>query len=151
MTRGNVHVRPATPADADDWRRLRTDLWPEWPDDHPREIAAYFADPPERSTCFVAERDDGAVVGFAEAGLRTYADGCSTSPVGYLEGIYVEPSERRTGHARALLVACEAWARSRGCTEMASDRALDNEESGAFHAAVGFEEVQRAVLYRKEL
>lgn len=146
-----VRVRPATPADAAAWSRLRTDLWPEQPEDHPREIAEYFADPPERGACFVAEAEDGDVVGFAEVGLRDYAEGCDTSPVGYLEGIYVEDGSRRAGHARALVGACEAWARARGCTEMGSDRALDNEVSGDFHVAVGFEEVVRSVCYRKEL
>ena len=31
------------------------------------------------------------------AASRPYADGCDTSPVGYLEGWYVDPDLRRTG------------------------------------------------------
>lgn len=130
---------------------MRTELWPESPDDHPREVAEYFADPPEDVSCFVAVSTEGEVTGFAEAGLRRSAEGCATSPVGYLEGIYVAPGFRRTGVGRALVLACEAWARSRGCTEMGSDRALDNDASGAFHVATGFDEVGRVVSYRKEL
>ena len=77
--------------------------------------------------------------------------GCRTSPVGYLEGIYVMPGVRRSGAARALAAAAAEWSRSLGCTEMGSDRAIDNTVSGAFHEAVGFEEVSTIVCYRKDL
>ena len=86
------------------------------------------------------------------AAARLHAPiGCRTSPVGYLEGIYVDETHRRKGAARALVLAGEAWARRLGCTEFASDRALDNDESGAFHRAAGFDEVERIVCYRKDL
>lgn len=146
-----VRVRPVTPADAKAWVELRTALWPEHPEDHPREVAAFLRDPPDDASCLLAEDGEGMVVGFAEVGLRRYAEGCISSPVGYLEGIYVETGARREGYARALVKASEAWARARGCTEMASDRALGDEESGSFHRAVGFEETNRIVCYRKAL
>jgi len=147
----SLRVRPATSSDADAWVRLRTALWPDSPQDHPREVGAYFADPPEDASCFVAEDGEGRVVGLAEVGLRRYAEGCLSSPVGYLEGIYVKEGARREGYGRALVRGCEAWARSRGCTELASDRALDDEASGAFHGGVAFEETGRIVCYRKRL
>jgi aminoglycoside 6'-N-acetyltransferase I len=144
-------VRAARPEDALEWSRLRTALWPDSPLDHPPEIAAYFADPPEHAVCLVAADADGHLMGFAEFGLRDYAEECRTSPVGYLEGIYVEPDARAGGVGRALVAAGEDWARQRGCREMASDRALDNDASGAFHEAIGFAEAGRIVCYRKEL
>ena len=49
------------------------------------------------------------------------------------------------------MIAARTWARVRGCTEMASDRELDNEESGAFHEALGYEEVERIVCFGKSL
>lgn len=146
-----VRVRPVTHADAETWVELRTALWPEEPGDHAREVAAFLRDPPDGASCLLVEDGDGTVVGFAEVGLRRYAEGCLSSPVGYLEGIYVETGVRREGYARALVTACEAWARARGCTELASDRALDDEESGAFHLDIGFEETNRIVCYRKPL
>lgn len=94
---------------------------------------------------------DGVLIGFAEARLRDYAEECDSSPVGYLEGIYVQPEVRVGGVGRALVGAVEAWARERGCTEMASDREISNETSGAFHLAVGFSEATRIVTYRKDL
>ena len=147
----DILVRPAGPEDALEWSRLRTALWPESPLDHPPEIAAYFADPPEGAICLMAEDPEGCVLGFAEMGLRDFAEECRTSPVAYLEGIYVEPEVRAAGVGRALVAAGEAWARERGCREMASDRALENEASGSFHEAVGFAEAHRIVCYRKEL
>lgn len=146
-----VAVRPARPADAAAWARLRTALWPEAPDDHPPEIAAYFADPPEAAVCLLAEEEEGRIAGFAELGMRAYAEGCASTPVGYLEGIWVEPDRRKSGVGRALVEAGAAWARALGCRELASDRALDNDASGAFHVAIGFDEVMRIVCYRKEL
>jgi aminoglycoside 6'-N-acetyltransferase I len=41
---------------------------------------------------FVAEDSSGAVIGFVEVGSRPYADGCESSPVGYIEAWYVEPT-----------------------------------------------------------
>ena len=143
-------ARPAEPPDDAVWLRLREALWPNSLHDHRREIAAHFAAPPETSACFVAEVAEG-VVGFAEVGLRAYAEHCLTSPVGYLEGIYVDEAHRKRGVGRALAEAAEQWARARGCTEMASDRQLANEASGVFHAALGYQEVERIVCFKKLL
>ena len=91
-------------------------------------------------------------VGFAQCQLRhDYVEGCETSPVGFLEGIYVDDAHRRSGVARALLSACEDWARSVGCTEFASDCELDNHDSLAWHLKAGFEEVNRTIWFAKKL
>ncbi|MDH3270593.1 MAG: GNAT family N-acetyltransferase [Gemmatimonadota bacterium] len=148
---GRGNARPVQAVDAEAWIRLRTELWPESPHDHPVEVTSYFEAPPGRAACFVVEDGSGAVVGFAEVGLRSYAEGCVSSPVGYLEGIYVAPGARRVGHARSLAASCEAWSQSMGCREFASDRAIDNEVSSALHEALGFEEAARLVCYRKAL
>jgi aminoglycoside 6'-N-acetyltransferase I len=71
--------------------------------------------------------------------------------VGYLEGIFVDEACRTSGVGRALVEAAEDVARLQGCTEMASDRELDNEASGLFHQAVGYQEVERIVCFRKPL
>jgi aminoglycoside 6'-N-acetyltransferase I len=144
-------IRAARAEDASDLTRLRTAVWPETPKDHVCEVAEYFANLPARSVCLVAASAEGRVVGFAEVGVRDYAEDCLTSPVGFLEGIYVDTAWRTGGIGRALVEAGESWARARGCTEMASDRSLENEASGAFHVAIGYDEVQRIVCYRKDL
>jgi GNAT superfamily N-acetyltransferase len=100
---------------------------------------------------FVADRGDGSLAGFVEVGARPYADGCATSPVGYIEAWYVDADVRRRGVGRALLAAAEEWARGRGYREMASDATLDNVVSHAAHARAGYEEVDRVVQFRKPL
>ena len=91
-------------------------------------------------------------VGFAQCQLRhDYVEGTDSSPVGYLEGIFVLPEYRKNGVARMLLTACENWAKETGCTEFASDCELGNNESLQFHLNVGFEEANRIICFRKKL
>lgn len=144
-----MRIRPAAPADLPAWDYLRRQLWPDADsEDERREMLGYLADP----TWFVAVAEvDGTLVGFAEAHLRECADGCDTSPVGYLEGWFVAEGYRQRGIGAALVRAVEDWARARGCTELASDAELTNVGSQQAHAALGFEEVERVVLFRKSL
>lgn len=102
-------------------------------------------------TLLLVERADGSVAGFVEAGTRRYADGCDTSPVGYVEAWYVEPDVRRQGYGTALLEAAERWARGRGYVEMASDAQLHNTVSQSAHRHAGYAEVDRIVQFRKLL
>ncbi|MBL8671758.1 MAG: GNAT family N-acetyltransferase [Alphaproteobacteria bacterium] len=149
------HVRPAASADLDAVAALRAALWPEASvAAHRAEAAATIAGTPASTlplVILVAEAS-GRIAGFAEVGLRSHADGCDPRrPVGYLEGWFVEPDQRRRGIGRALVAAAEDWARGQGCREMASDTWADNAPSQRAHAALGFAEVDRCVTYRKAL
>ena len=42
---------------------------------------------------------EGELVGFAEVSIRAYANGCTSTPVPVLEGIFVEERSRRMGIA----------------------------------------------------
>jgi aminoglycoside 6'-N-acetyltransferase I len=99
----------------------------------------------------VAKVEHGGLVGFAEVSIRSYAEGCATDRVGYLEGWYVEPSARRQGIGRALVTAAERWAQSLGCREFASDAEAANELSALAHRALGFGEVGLVRCFRKAL
>lgn len=91
-------------------------------------------------------------VAFAQCQLRhDYVEGTETSPVGYLEGIYVDDACRGRGYAKMMLCACENWAKSMGCTEFASDCELENTSSLAFHLRMGFEEANRVICFTKKL
>ncbi len=95
---------------------------------------------------------DSEAVGFAQCGLRhDYVEGTESSPVGYLEGIFVSEKERKQGIAKELLRACQDYAREMGCTEFASDCELENEDSLKFHIAMGFEEANRIICFTKKL
>jgi aminoglycoside 6'-N-acetyltransferase I len=101
-----------------------------------------------------SEAPDGGsaeAVGFAEVALRNLVDGCLTSPVGYLEAIYVAVAARGTGLGRELLDAAIAWARAQGCTEFATDSDLDDLEAQRFHVAMGMKETFRIVQFRREI
>ena len=95
---------------------------------------------------------DGTDVAIAICQLRRdYVEGTESSPVGYLEGIYVRAGYRHQGRARALVRACEDWARALGCTEFASDCPLDNDASLRFHLKAGFIEANRIICFTKQL
>ena len=83
--------------------------------------------------------------------MRSYAEGCSSPRVAYVEGWWVDADLRRTGVGRALIAAAEDWGRSLGLTELASDSELDNVDGQAAHRRVGFDEVERIVCFRKDL
>jgi aminoglycoside 6'-N-acetyltransferase I len=142
-------VRRATPADIPQWAAMRHALWPEASADELRaEAPVMLADAAQ--PVFVAE-SDGKLLGFAEARLRDYAEGCASSPVGYIEAWYVVPEARRHGVGRALVAAAEDWAREQRCTEMASDALIDNALSHTAHRHIGYEEIERIVCFRKSL
>lgn len=78
-------------------------------------------------------------------------EGTESSPVGYLEGVFVSEEYRKRGYAAESLAECEKWAAEKGCGEFASDCEPDNAESLKFHMAVGFEEANRIICFRKDL
>lgn len=95
---------------------------------------------------------EGLAIGFAQCGLRSdYVEGTDTSPVGYLEGIFVAEEYRHRGIAKNMLTACQEWAREQGCTEFASDCELANKDSLEFHLKLGFEEANRIICFTKKL
>jgi aminoglycoside 6'-N-acetyltransferase I len=131
------------------YRELRVALWPMPDDLNVRETAEILAS--ERWGVFVARIESGAVVGFLEAGLREFAEGAESSPVAYLEGLYILPAFRRHGIGRQLVRAGEQWAISHGCTEIASDAQIDNAISIELHKRMGYAEVERQVCFLKRL
>jgi aminoglycoside 6'-N-acetyltransferase I len=95
---------------------------------------------------------NGTIEGFSQCGLRhDYVEGTNSSPVGYLEGIFVQEEYRKQGFAKQLLNYCEKWAKEKGCSEFASDCELDNEISRQFHIDLGFDEVNRIICFTKKI
>ena len=140
-----LQITLASEADRAELAPLRIALWPDSEPD-------VYALEPDGDEVYLLARYNGVPAGFAELSLRRdYVSGCETSPVGFLEGIYVIPEQRRHGIARAIVAAAERWARGRGCTEFGSDALLDNLASHRMHAALGFAEVSRVVQFHKAL
>jgi len=134
--------------DQAEWAALRLALWPHHTIEELREE---IADMLKGDFAGFGAFDGTTPVGFAEVSQRAYGDGCDTAPVAWLEGIFVVQSHRRRGIGKLLLAAVEDWGRSRGLTELGSDAALDNLTSRLSHALWGFDETERAVMFRKTL
>lgn len=146
----NEMIKEASIEEIQDVAQLALLLWPEHTlPELVEEMKAIISQ--EDAVVFLAYEDHDPI-GFAQCQLRyDYVEGTSTSPVGYLEGIFVKKPYRKQGVARKLVEACERWARARGCQEFASDCELDNEESYQVHLRLGFKEVNRIVCFKKDL
>jgi len=147
--REDVSVREATAEDAVEWLRMQKALFGDKAD-VAEEVRGYFERKPEDEVALIAE-SRGEPRGFVVVGTRSYAEGCSSSPVAYVEALYVDAEWRRGGVGKALLAAAEAWATKRGLREIGSDAALDNEASIAMHGACGFKVTDRIVCMLKPL
>lgn len=145
-----MKIRRIVETDRADWLRLREALWPGSLSDHDAETRKYFEKALSAPLVFVAEAH-GRVVGFLELDYRKYAPGCSSSPVPFIEGWYVEPGLQRTGIGRALTEAAETHVYDAGYHEIASDAETENADGIAAHVALGYEEVERVVCFRKSL
>jgi aminoglycoside 6'-N-acetyltransferase I len=144
-------IRMPEQGDQAEWLRLRVALWPECePEGHELEMESLLADA-DRAAVFVSPATGGELAGFVEVALRPWAEGCESSPVGYVEAIYVTPEWRGRGVGEALLRAAEAWALDRGCREIASDAQADNAASLALHRRLGYVEHEVLVHLRKAL
>ena len=143
-------IRKAVSTDLETFACLAAELWPRHSvQELQEEFAPLLARP---DACFFLLYHQGEPAGFAQCQLRRdYVEGTSTSPVGYLEGIYVREENRGRGAARALLAACEAWAAGQGCREFASDCELENSGSLRFHLAAGFREANRIICFCKKI
>jgi aminoglycoside 6'-N-acetyltransferase I len=141
-----VSIRRLTAEDDAVWLAKRVALWPT--EDHAelaREIVGLASR--EDFAAFGAMLGNGRCIGFIEVGERAYAEGCTSSPVGYVEGLWVDEDVRLHGIARGLMETAADWSRSRGYTEMASDTTLDNTASQEMHARLGFTETERLVTF----
>lgn len=142
-------IREAVDQDLSVLSGFAVTLFGDTPEEQADEIKALLQSP--NAHFFISFHND-IPTGFAQVQLRyDYVEGTSSSPVGYLEGIFIEEAYRKKGYAKALLSACEAWAREKGCTEFASDCEIDNEISIRFHSAMQFQEANRIVCFKKEL
>ena len=134
------------------WLDLRMALWSDATADEHRGYMAIYLSQPERYLQLMMYDDSRQPLGFIEASIRSdYVNGTESSPVGFVEGVYVVPAWRRRGVARQLYDAIGDWAKARGCLELASDALIDNEVSQRAHRALGFRETERVVYFTRSL
>ncbi|MGN1235003.1 MAG: aminoglycoside 6'-N-acetyltransferase [Christensenellaceae bacterium] len=144
----NEYIKTADGSDVEILAKLANALWTK----HALQnlITEYSKLLERDDICFFIKYIGNEPIGFAQCQLRyDYVEGTNTSPVGYLEGVYIQPEYRRGGYARQLLSECEIWSKKKGCTEFASDCQLENEQSLNFHLKSGFQEVNRIICFTK--
>ncbi|HBR58538.1 MAG TPA: aminoglycoside 6'-acetyltransferase [Blastocatellia bacterium] len=151
MRSDKFNVRLLGEQDLNEWLRLRKLLWDAASEDDHRSEMLDIIEHPESQVVLVAENGNGRLVGFLEAGIRPFAEDCTTDQVGYLEGWFVETPFRRIGIGTALVRGAEQWAISKGCSEMASDAEVGNDASLAAHLNLDYEVSSRLIHLRKNL
>ena len=152
-----LQISEVTAADLDDWVDLALKLWPGEegsPEKAKEEMAAELAGilQSPKDTGWLVRDDTGRAIAFINLSVcYEYVPGATHFPVAYVEGLYVEDSGRRQGIGAALIKQAEVWAIANGCTQLASDVLIENEQSCRFHAQVGFQEVERVVCFIKDV
>lgn len=130
-----------------EWADLNVELW----SDNTREsiLEEHLKGNREHEFLYYIETQ---AVAFISLSLRyDYVEGTGSSPVGYVEGIYVKPDFRNKGIAKELIEFAKTWSIEKGCSELASDCILSNEDSRAFHNKVGFKEANVIVCFTMDL
>jgi len=95
---------------------------------------------------------DNQYVGFMYLSIRNdYVNGTDTSPVVFIEAIYVLPDHRQQGIGKEFIEYAEKYAAQKGITQLASDCFIDNNLSENFHKSCGFIEKERVICFVKNI
>ena len=106
----------------------------------------------KQETSFICRNEKEFPVGFINLAIRNdYVEGSKSSPVGYLEGVYVKKAYRKRGIANMLFKEAEKWFRSKRVKEIGSDAMVQNIVSQKFHKSVGFKKGETLIHYIKKI
>jgi len=138
-----VNVRPAQPRDADAVLALMEGLTRPAVADDPRPQRDVFLAHLDHADAevFVVELH-GQVPGAASFWIQPRLNW--TTAQAWIPDLFVDPSFRRRGAARALLDACAAEARRRGCHRLVLESGHHRAEAHQLYEAYGFEHYARA-------
>jgi aminoglycoside 6'-N-acetyltransferase I len=146
-----LHFKLATLDDFDVWHRFRSVLYSDLdPIYSETEIRRTIEDPALASFLVFLNEEPGPI-GMIELSLRNIVDGCSSTPVAYIEGLYLIEKYQGQGLGKEMMAFIKKWAREQGCTELAVDTELEKERAQKFYLREGFEETYRVVQFRMEV
>ena len=132
------------------WEEMRKDLYRVLNNDfHLQEMENIFQS--KVWHCQFVKDENNRIIGLVELSSRNIVDGCLSSPVAYLEGLYLKPEHRGKGKGKELLKTILNWCKEKGFSELATDTELTNTKAQSFYKAVGFQETDRVVEYRIEV
>jgi aminoglycoside 6'-N-acetyltransferase I len=150
QTQKPVSVRRLFTSDWESWAQLRHRLWPtQTVAAHAVQIATLVQN--NGTEGYGGFDPTGRLVAFAEISIRPYANGCTRTPVPFLEGIFVQEGDRRRGVGTVLVADIAEELRRRDFGELCSDAEIDNIASHAAHHRWGFAETERVIYFRKAL
>ena len=145
-----IHVRPATRADLPVLGRLGAHLIRVHVEFDRRRFVAPTGNPEagyadflgtqldaDEAIVLVAERA-GAAVGYVYAGIEPFSWKELREAAGFVHDIVVDPSERRSGVAGALMEAAIAWVREQGVASVMLWTAAPNEGAQRLFEGLGF-------------
>ena len=150
MKPDGFQISSLTPSDFEDWVSFSLALFPNASKEE-MEVDLKRIEQLDKYQTYLA-KIDGKAIGYVTITLRTdHVEGASTTPVGYMEAIYVKPQYRKHGIARALFLEGQAWCKENGCSEMGSDTWHWNKDAQAFHGKLGFKKEDVLVHFYKKI
>lgn len=132
------------------WQKMRREIYPILNPEYDRREMEQIADS-DIWFCYFIEDKAGETIGLVELSSRNIVDGCLSSPVAYLEGLYLQAEYRGRGLGRQAMRLVLDWCRERGFSELATDAELENVGAQSFYRSLGFEETDRVVEYRIQI
>lgn len=148
-----MYFHLATLDDFKTWARFRAELYHDLDSEFNHEEIRRIVADPALATFLVFEKkyESGQVIGMIELSLRNIVDGCLSSPVAYLEGLYLTEKFQGKGLGKEMLDFVKKWAREKGCSELAVDTEIENGRAQKFYLKNGFQETYRIVQFRMGL
>ena len=146
-----LDFQPAVLSDAAIWKRFRSELYDDLNLAHNETEIKRITKDPDLVSYLVFMKNETLPIGLVELSLRNIVDGCTSSPVAYLDGLYLIEKYRGRGLGREMLTFIKNWAKGQGCTELAVDTELENVRAQRFYLREGFKETFRIVQFRMGL
>lgn len=145
-----MKLSPITKDEFSLWSKYRSEIYPLLSREYDlKEMGFIYSSDVWR--CWFIESMDGERIGLVELSLRNVVDGCLSSPVPYLEGLYLVESERGKGLGARVIELLKRWCHENGYSELATDTELSNLRAQEFYEKLGFVLVDRVVEYRLEI
>lgn len=141
---------PVTRDEFSQWKEMRKAVFSELDDAyHDEEMEKIISS--NEWYCYFLKDKNNTILGLVELSSRNIVDGCLSSPVAYLEGLYLKPAYQGKGNGREVIAMILEWCRDRGFSELATDTEITNTNAQNFYQAVGFQETYRVVEFRFDL
>lgn len=129
------------------WKEMREEIYRSLDDEyHNKEMEKIFVS--NDWFCYFLTDEKNQIAGLIELSLRNIVDGCLSSPVAYLEGLYLKKKYRGKGLGKGAIKIILKWCKEKGLSELATDTELTNLRAQNLYKTVGFQEIDRVVEFR---